>query len=106
MNSTPDAAVEVADRPERERYEITVDGRLAGFAQYVIRGGRRYFVHTEIGDEYEGKGLGSRLARAALDLARADGMPVIPLCPFIAGYIDKHPEYDDLVDRALYDAMR
>jgi predicted GNAT family acetyltransferase len=102
----PAGAVAVADNPSKDRYEISVGGRLAGFAQYVRRGGRRYFVHTEIADEFEGQGLGSQLAAAALGMARDAGEPVVPLCPFIAGYIDKHPEWEAIVDRALYDAMR
>ena len=96
-----DDAVAIADSPERSRFEITVDGEVAGFAQYVRRGGRLIFVHTEIDPRFEGRGLGSKLASGALDLARKAGDPVVPLCPFIAAYIEKHPEYEDLVDNDL-----
>ena len=95
----------VTDAPERTQYEITVDGTRAGFAHYVLRGGRRYFVHTEIDPAFEGQGLGSILAKEALDAARTSGEPIVPLCPFIAGYVERHPEYDDLVDRPLYEEM-
>ena len=90
-------SVHVADAPERSRFEITVDGALAGFAVYRLRPGRITFVHTEIDDAYAGRGLGGRLARAALDDVRARGLAVRPDCPFIKGWIAKHPDYADLV---------
>ncbi|WP_248961638.1 GNAT family N-acetyltransferase [Sphaerisporangium perillae] len=93
MNDT----VEVADNPGADRYEITVGGRLAGFAEYRRRPGRIVFTHTEVGDEFEGQGLGSRLIGDALDAARAAGVSVVPVCPFVARYIERHPEYGDLV---------
>jgi predicted GNAT family acetyltransferase len=96
---------EVHDNPSKLRYEITVDGVVAGFAQYVRKGGRLVFTHTEIDDAFEGKGLGSILARGALDDARAHGHPVVPLCPFIASFIERHPEYADLVDHDLLAAF-
>ena len=74
-----------------------MDGALAGFAFYRLRPGRIVFVHTEIDDAYAGRGLGGQLARAALDAARARGLTVRPDCPFIKGWIAKHPEYADLV---------
>lgn len=97
--------IEVRDEPGEERYVVLVDGARAGFAQYVRRGGRVIFVHTEIDPAFEGQGLGGRLAQGALDHARAQGTPVVPLCPFIAGYIGKHPEYADLVDTELLHAI-
>jgi predicted GNAT family acetyltransferase len=92
-----DHAIEVADNPAAERYEVKVDGRLAGFAEYRRRPGRIVFTHTEVDDEFEGQGLGSRLIRGALDEARAAGVSIVPRCPFVAGYITRHPEYRDLV---------
>ena len=91
--------IEVRDEPGEERYVVLVDGARAGFAQYVRRGGRVIFVHTEIDPAFEGQGLGGRLAQGALDHAREQGAPVVPLCPFIAGWLDKHEDYQDLVDR-------
>ena len=88
----------VRDNPDRLRYEVfDDDGALAGFAQYVLRSGRIIFVHTEIDDAYEGKGLGSQLAAEALDDVRRRGHLVVPLCPFIANYIEQHPEYAGLL---------
>jgi uncharacterized protein len=87
----------VADAPERSRFEISVDGELAGFAVYRLAPGRITFVHTEVDDAYAGHGLGGELARAALDDVRARGLAVRPDCPFIKGWIAKHPDYADLV---------
>lgn len=99
--------VDVTDVVDSTRYEATVGGKLAGFAEYERRDGRIIFPHTEVVDAYEGQGVGSALARTALDEARENGEAVVPLCPFIAAYIDRHDEYADLVDHemlATYDA--
>jgi uncharacterized protein len=89
---------EVRNNPAEYRYEVWADGELAGYTQYVLRPGRIAFVHTEVYEFYEGLGLGGRLARAALEDARARGLVVMPLCPFIAGYIERHlDEYRDIV---------
>lgn len=91
----------VNDDPDESRYEVWLDGLEVGFARYVRRGNRTYFVHTEIEPAHEGAGLGSALAAGALDAERDRGEPIIPLCPFIRQYIDRHPEYADLVDQDL-----
>ena len=89
---------EIRNNPTEYRYEVWAGGELAGYAQYVLSRGRIAFVHTEVDESYEGLGLGGRLARAALDDARARGLIVMPFCPFIAGYIERHnEEYGDLV---------
>ena len=90
--------VEVRDNPEESRYEIRSDGELAGFVTYQLHPDHITFVHTEIEPQYEGEGLGSQLARAVLGDARRRGLMVAPMCPFIAGYIRRHPdEYLELV---------
>lgn len=94
----PQENVVVRDDRDSARYVIEVDGELAGLADYRVKGNRQLFVHTEIRDEYSGKGLGSRLARFALDDAIANGYVIVPICPFIAGWIDKHPEYKSSAD--------
>lgn len=93
--------VEVRDNPSEHRFEIHDDGKLAGFARYVRRPGRIFFVHTEIDPAFEGRGLGSQLASAALDATRATGERIVPLCPFIASYVERHPEYAELIDHEL-----
>ena len=93
--------VEVRDNPSEHRFEIHDDGKLAGFAQYVRRPGRIFFVHTEIDAAFEGRGLGSQLAKAALDATRTTGERIVPFCPFIASYVERHPQYADLVDHEL-----
>ena len=88
--------VEVRNNATEYRYELWADGELAGYTQYALRRGRIAFLHTEIYESYEG--LGGRLAREALDDARARGLVVVLYCPFIAGYIERHlDEYHDLV---------
>jgi len=90
-------STEVVDNPERSRYELHVDGQLAGFILYRVQPGVVTMVHTEIEPEQEGHGLGSILAAGALDDVRARGLKVRPLCPFVSLYIRRHPEYADLV---------
>jgi predicted GNAT family acetyltransferase len=70
---------------------------LAGFSEYRDARGRRTFMHTEIDLAFEARGLGSKLAAAALDDVRAKGKQVVPICPFIKSFIDRHPEYADLI---------
>ena len=89
---------EVHNNPTEYRYELWADGELAGYTQYVLDRGRIAFLHTEVYESYEGLGLGGRLARAALDDARTKGLVVMPFCPFVAGFIERHiDEYGDLV---------
>lgn len=88
----------VTNNPDRSRFEIhTADGRLAGFAQYAEGDRVRDFNHTVVKDGFEGQGIGGKLARAALDATRAEGLKVIDTCPFIKGWIAKHPDYQDLL---------
>ena len=91
-------AVETRKNESENRYEAYVDGELAGEAYYELDDRRIVFTHTEVDDRFGGKGVGSSLARFALDDVRANGSRrVVPRCPFIKSWIEKHPEYDDLV---------
>jgi predicted GNAT family acetyltransferase len=99
-------AIDVRDVPERTRYEASADGELAGVAVYRDVDGARVFTHTEVFDDYEGKGVGRALAKAALDDVRASGRKLVALCPFIAGYIERHDSYADLVDAELDRSLR
>lgn len=98
MSDQHTGPVQVTDNPDKSRFEVTVDGHLAGFADYRRRPGKVVFTHTEIDPSYQGHHLGGQLASAALDSVRAEGSEVTPLCPYIAGYIRRHPEYVELVD--------
>ncbi|WP_209719249.1 GNAT family N-acetyltransferase [Marmoricola sp. OAE513] len=90
--------VEVSNNTELSRYEAHVDGRLAGFAEYHLRGSSIVFTHTEVADEFEGQGIGGAIVRQSLDEIRAAGQyDVVPICPFYKGWIGKHPDYADLV---------
>ena len=91
-------AIKTTLNETEHRYEAHVDGELAGFARYQLDGERIVFTHTEVDDRFEGQGVGSQLARFALDEVRArGGLRVVPRCPFIKSWIEKHPEYADLV---------
>jgi predicted GNAT family acetyltransferase/glutaredoxin len=97
-SSPPDGDPEVVDVPEESRYELRTGGETVGLAAYRMRGENRIvFLHTEVDDALEGRGLGSTLAAAALDDARRRGLAIVPLCPFISRYIEGHPEYQDAV---------
>lgn len=95
----------VRDDPDNHRYLLEVDGAVVGLAVYHARGGRYYFVHTEVEPEHEGEGLGSALARGALDDIRARGEKIVPLCPFISAWIERHPEYAELIDQPMLDRI-
>jgi len=97
--------IEVRNNQERTRYEIVVDGVVAGFLQYTMRGGRLILVHTEVDDAFEGRGLASQLVRGALDDARRRNLQVVPICPFVESYIERHPDDDELVDHELFDRI-
>ncbi len=102
MSDHPGASAtpRVTDNPDERRYEVWVGDRLAGKAEYRRAGNRLIFFHTEIDDAFAGGGVGSRLAREALDDARSRGLRVTPKCPFIAAYIRRHREYQELVAEA------
>jgi predicted GNAT family acetyltransferase len=87
-----------ADDPERQRYEALVDGESIGYSEYETEPGRVVFTHTVVRPEYEGRGIGSSLARFAVDDVRARGLRITPVCPFIRAYLRRHPEYDSIVD--------
>jgi uncharacterized protein len=87
----------VADAPERERYELSLEGEVVGFTAYRARPGLIAFVHTEIDDAMQGQGLADRLIRFALEDARERGLAVLPFCPFVKAFIERHREFEPLV---------
>ena len=82
---------------ERERFEATVDGELAGYSEFRLGEGRIEFTHTEVDDAFEGQGVGSALVSEALDQVRAEGLEVVASCEFVRSYIERHQEYADLL---------
>ncbi|MEI2776156.1 MAG: GNAT family N-acetyltransferase [Tetrasphaera sp.] len=91
--------VVVTNNPAQNRYEAHVGGDLAGFAEYIVTDDLIVFTHTEVDEKFEGQGVGSELARFALDDVREGSRRVMPQCQFIKGWIQRHPEYVDLVTR-------
>lgn len=89
--------ISVKDAPDRSRYELEVDGEHGGYAEYRRRESSVVFLHTEVDERYEGHGVGSELVREALDDVRAAGLGVVPRCPFVAAWIERHPDYRELV---------
>jgi predicted GNAT family acetyltransferase len=99
-NMANDTPPQIADDKGARRYELTVGGKLAAHVAYRMQGSDTIdFVHTEVAPEFEGQGLGSRIAKFALDDARSRGLKVIPTCSYIANWLGKHPEYEDVVAR-------
>lgn len=88
---------ELRKNDEKSRYEILQGGQVVGFAEFRPVGDAVMLPHTEIEQGHEGEGLGSQLAKFALDNVKTEGKRVIPMCPFIAGYIRRNPEYTELV---------
>ncbi len=97
--------IEVTDAPEAKRFEARVDGKLAGFIQYEMRRDAVVLVHTEVLEEFEGKGVGSVLVRRVLDDIRARDGKIIPTCPFVAEYIRRHQDYLNVVAPAFRRAV-
>jgi uncharacterized protein len=87
----------VADNPTESRYELHDGDTVIGAAAYRLTGDTITFTHTEVSDDYEGQGGGSQLAREALDDSRSRNRRVVARCPFISGWIERHPEYADLL---------
>jgi uncharacterized protein len=90
--------VTVTNNPDQSRYEARLGGELAGIAEYQLTERLIVFTHTQVEPEFEGKGVGTVLARQALDDVRAtDARKVVAKCPFIKSWIEKHPDYQDLL---------
>jgi predicted GNAT family acetyltransferase len=92
--------IAVVEKPEAKRYELLVDGLVAGIEQYADRGGVRALTHTEVHPRYEGMGLARRLVAEVLDDIRGRGMTVDPQCRYVTGFLERNPQYRDLLARA------
>ena len=90
--------IDVRDEPDRSRFELFVDGEYAGRADYRLRDGVVVIVHSEVDEQYRGKGLASQLVRRTLELLRTDGAKAKLVCPYFAAWHEKHPdEYADII---------
>ncbi|WP_101950941.1 GNAT family N-acetyltransferase [Mycobacterium sp. 3519A] len=85
---------------EPDRFTISVDGQQVGFTEYADRDGQRIFPHTEVLDEFGGRGLGTIVISEALQATRDAGLRIVAVCPMVAGYVGKHPELADVADPA------
>jgi predicted GNAT family acetyltransferase len=93
----PATGLVIADAPDRQRFEATLDGTMAGVLEYVVRRDRIALVHTEVSPGHEGKGVAAGLVRFALDDARRRGFKVIAICPYVQQYLVRHPADGDIV---------
>lgn len=85
------------DNPDELRYELLVDGEVVGELRYRLRPDAVALIHTEVPEAFEGRGYGGQLVEGALDDLRRRGLKIVPICPFVRGYLQRHPEYGDLV---------
>jgi hypothetical protein len=90
--------VTVRDNADERRFELLLDGEVAGHAAYRVRDGITVITHSEVDPARRGQGMGNDLARHTLDTLRAQHARIIPSCPFFAHYVAEHPEYADLVE--------
>ena len=98
-NGGPSVDLVVKDNTVEDRFELFANGMPAGVLAYRMEGEKYALVHTEIDPEFEGRGMGSALISRTLDLIRATGHAVVPICPFVSSFLQRHPEYLDLVAR-------
>jgi len=97
---------QIDDNPEEQRYEALLDGQLAGFIRYQLRGDQITLYHTEVEPAYEGEGIGAELARVALADIKSRDLKLVPLCPFIARYVRRHAdEYLGTVVESMRDKV-
>ena len=100
INTDESRAIVVTDNRDASRFEAYDDKKLAGFADYIRTEQLVAFVHTEVDPSYEGQGVGAKLARAGMESVRADHLQALPVCPFISGWLSRHPEFADLSYRS------
>ena len=92
------AEIAIRHLPERSRFQLVDGEEVIGTAYYRSEQGRRLFTHTEVDEDRQGQGLASRLIRFALDETVGEGLRIVPLCPAVASYVGKHPNYDEAID--------
>lgn len=88
----------VSKQDDPDHFAIELDGETVGVTLFVDTDGQRVFFHTEIAEECEGRGLAGALIEQALAATRAEGLRVVPVCPFVRRFLTTHHDYDDIVD--------
>ncbi len=106
MSTETSHDVVVTDDTDNHRFVATVDGTQAGFVVYYLTQGRYLLVHTEVDEQFQGEGVGSKLVRGMLDEIRERGSSVVALCPYVQKWIGKHDEYQSLTDEELETLLR
>jgi hypothetical protein len=106
MTTTDKTGAPTTVTAESDRFCISVEGHKVGFAEFADRDGQRVFTHTEVGDEYAGRGLATILVNEALRETRDAGLRIVAVCPMVAAFVKKHDEFDDAVDPADADVNR
>jgi predicted GNAT family acetyltransferase len=91
---------------ESDRFSISVDGQKVGFVEFADRDGQRVFTHTEVLDEFGGRGLATILVDDALTESRDAGLRIVAVCPLVVAFVKKHHEFDDVVDPVNSDVKR
>ncbi|HKH52234.1 MAG TPA: GNAT family N-acetyltransferase [Mycobacterium sp.] len=91
---------------ESDRFSISVEGQKVGFTEFADRNGQRIFTHTEVADDFEGRGLATILIDEALQATRDAGLRIVAVCPMVAGFVEKHQEFSDVVDPVDQDVKR
>lgn len=94
--SDPTPQVRVTREHNPDRFEISVGGEVAGFAQFVDHQGRRVFFHTVTEPRFEGQGLAGQVVTTALSATRDEGLRAVPVCPYVAAFLRRHHEFDDI----------
>ena len=99
--ATNEAADELqfTDDPDKRRFVARKGGRFVGYTEYELEPGRIRFTHTVVKPEFEGQGIGSRLARHVVSDAVSRELRITPVCPFVSAWLDRHKEFDENVDR-------
>ncbi|MBV8860963.1 MAG: N-acetyltransferase [Mycobacterium sp.] len=104
--TTDKTGAQTTVRSEDGNYTIAVDGQTVGLAAVADRGNQRVFYHTEVKDQFEGRGLATILVAEALEATRAEGQRIVAVCPMVAAFIKKHSEFSDITDPATPDIVR
>ena len=100
-HNEPDMDLVIADHPQAQQYQTKLDGRVVAFAEYRLVSNAILFTHTEVSEDLEGQGVGSQLIRWALEDVKSRGLMIVPMCPFVAAFIQRHlEEYLSLVHPA------